>query len=60
MVTKPPVQEEVLKLADECNELCVAVETIRIAYPGILSDYAGKILIQRKDTAWERLKKFGY
>lgn len=60
MTIKNPIQEEVLRLADECNELCVAVETIQIAYPSILSDYAMKILIQRKDTAKESLNDFGY
>jgi len=53
-------KEDVLALADASNELCVAIETMKISQPDIFSNYVGNILMQDKDRVWAILEKFGF
>lgn len=43
-----PVIENTITVTERASELCVAVETLRIAYPAIFSTYVGKLLLQRR------------
>lgn len=60
MTTVSPTKEEILALADASNELCAAIEIIRINNQNALSDVTMKTLFQRKDSVWAILEKFGY
>ena len=48
------------KLSDACNELCVALETYRLARGLKHENFAWERLLQRKKEAWELLDEFGY
>jgi len=50
---------DVSRLADASNELCVAIELLKIVKPE-MRDFAEKNLYQRKDDVWQMLKKFGF
>lgn len=50
---------DVSRLADASNELCVAIELLKIAKPE-MRDFAMKNLYQRKDDVWALLGKFGF
>lgn len=52
-------KQDVLDLADASNELCVAIETLKIAYPE-MNGLASKNLYKHKDEVWRLLAKFGY
>lgn len=60
MNTVLPTKEEILALADASNELCAAIEILKINNQNALSDTTMKMLFQRKDVVWEILEKFGY
>lgn len=51
---------DIEKLADACNELCVAIETYRLTQGLKQDEFAWKHLLQRKKEAWGVLEKFGY
>lgn len=51
--------DDIVKLAEACNELCVAVETYKLTPSLNQDDFAWKHLLQRKKEAWNVLEKFG-
>ena len=51
---------DIEKLAETCNELCVAVESYKISKGSNIDKCAWEHLIQRKMEVWDLLKKFGY
>lgn len=51
--------KDVNDLADASNELCVAIEILKIANPE-MRELALKTIFQRKDEVWHLLAKFGY
>lgn len=55
----PVSSNDVSRLADASNELCVAIELLKIVKPE-MHDFATKNLYQRKDDVWVLLKKFGF
>lgn len=60
MTTKQLTEDEVLALADASNELCAAIEIFRIDRSDSIKDFSWNLLIQRKDSVWNLLEKFGY
>jgi hypothetical protein len=60
MSTNFPQKDEIAELVDAANELCAALEVFRINQSGLTPDFTWKTLIQRKETLWMVLKKFGY
>lgn len=50
---------DVSELADASNELCVAIELLKIVKPE-MREFALTNLYRRKDEVWRLLAKFGF